>query len=174
MKNLTFFATIFVMSVTSLSYGQVDQETATATAEAVVVKPIAISVSGTLNFGEIIGTASGGTVTVSPAAARSGSAGLINSGQPGTVSVPTFTVTGEASHTFTIDHPASFDVTETVGGSATMSVGSFQNSLGSNTGTLDGSGTETFELGGTITVGANQTVGTYENTTDMTVTVYYN
>ena len=44
----------------------------------------------------------------------------------------------------------------------------------SGTGLLSASGSQTVNVGATLNVAANQVAGTYENTTDLKVTVNYN
>jgi hypothetical protein len=67
--------------------------------------------------------------------------------------------------------PSSATLTD--GSSHTMSVGSFVSSP-SSTGTIGSGGTQTLNVGATLSVSAGQTPGTYTSSTAVPVTVNYN
>jgi hypothetical protein len=133
--------------------------TATGTANANVLTPIAITAGQTLEFGAFTGAA--GTVTVSTAGARSSTGAVVLAPTNGTVRQGTFTVTGSGNSTFGITYPSAFNITS---GANNMSV----TVSGPATGTLT-SGTATINVGGTVTVAANQAAGAYTGTYTMTV-----
>lgn len=133
--------------------------TANGTANATVLTPIAITAGNTLEFGAFTGAA--GTVTVSTAGARSATGSVVLAPTSGTVRQGTFSVTGSGNSTFAITYPSAFNITS---GANTMSV----TVSGPATGTL-ASGSATINVGGTVTVAANQAAGSYTGTYTMTV-----
>lgn len=141
--------------------------TETATAEAEILAALDVTLDTTLNtldFGSIAESGAGGTVTLTPGAVTPVcSSGLVCSG---TVETPNFDIDGENGATVNISHPATMSLAS---GANTMSV-ALSSSAASVV--LDGSGIGTFNMGGVLTVGSNQAVGTYTGT--MTVTVVYN
>lgn len=142
--------------------------TASGTANATVLQPIAITAGTALNFGTFSGNASGGTVKVSTGSVRT-LTGSVVVASGNTPTAGTFSVTGTGTSTFGITYPANFNVTS---GANTMSVDvSAATNTNPTTGTLAG-GTATLSVGGTLTVAANQTAGAY--TGSYTMTVEYN
>ena len=136
--------------------------TASGTANATVLTPIAIAAGTALNFGTIAANAAGGTVVLTSAGVRSKTGTVVLTAAA--FSVGTLTVTGTGSSTFAVTYPGSFNVTS---GANTMGVVV----SGAATGTLAG-GTVSLPVGGTLTVGANQIAGSY--TGSYTMTVEYN
>lgn len=141
---------------------------ATATAGARIIAPITIVKGTNLNFGDIVAGASVGTVVIDNTGARTHTGGT-TLGSASAISKATFDVGGQAASTYTISLPASVVITETGGG--TMTVDGF-NSNPAGTGTLDGSGAQTINVGATLNVGSPQAQGSYTGT--YTVTVAYN
>ena len=160
MTRFSFLAA--AVAVTSALSFSALAATATGTANATVLTPITIAAGTALNFGTLAGNASGGTVVVTAAGARSTTGTVVVTG--GTFAAGTFTVTGTGSSTFAVTYPVSFNV---VSGSDTMAVVV----TGAATGTLSG-GTVSLPVGGTLTVGGNQAAGSY--TGNYTMTVEYN
>lgn len=146
--------------------GSSDDGTATAT----ILTPISITADAELEFGSIAAGSQESDVKISTAGARSlesGDATLYTSdaGQQGT-----FDVSGADNHTYSITLPSNGTVTLTGPGDP-MAVKDFTSDpLG--TGTLDGTGNQTINVGATLVVGAPQTAGSYTGT--YTVTVDYN
>lgn len=133
----------------------------TGTASATVIVPMTISAGTQLNFGTFAANATGGTVVITTAGARSATGSVaLSSTTPGVAG--SFNVTGNAGSTFAITGPGVFNVTS---GANTMAV-----SLSglATTGTLTG-GTATILVPGTLTVGANQAPGSYSGTYTMAV-----
>ncbi|MFO7575292.1 MAG: DUF4402 domain-containing protein [Bacteroidales bacterium] len=164
-----FFATVIVFAVFSANVtGQVE---ATATATATIVTPISIANTTDMNFGNIAVSATAGTVILAPAGTRTPTGGVTLPAVPGTVSSAVFTVTGTPAYTYVITLPAA--ATTVTSGANTMTVDTFT-STPDGTGTLDGSGNQTLQVGATLNVGINQASGTYVSGTPFTVTVNYN
>jgi Mat/Ecp fimbriae major subunit len=147
------------IAVAILSYGvSAGAATANATAVTTIISAIAIANTSGLNFGNIAPSASGGDVVVDTADTRASCTG----GQfcNGTVSSAAFNVTGSAGYTYIITLPASIQTLTRVSGTETVSLSSFTHSI-SGTPTLSAAGTNSFKVGGTLTVGAGQAAGIY-------------
>ena len=137
---------------------------ATADVTATLLAPISISSSGDMDFGTMVTTGTAGTVTVTPAGARSSTDVDLLGGVP---SAASFDVTGEGANTYSITLPSSATLTS---GGDTMTIDTFNHDAG-GTPTLSG-GSDTFNVGATLNVGATQAAGTYSGT--FSVTVNYN
>ena len=174
MKNLkkTIFA---ICGLVAFAANSNAQSTATATASATVVTPIAITKSSDLNFGNLsVQAATGGTVVVPASGARTSTSGVTLPAAAGTVSAAAFDVTGTAAYTYAITLPASVTLNHSAGaGTGTMSAASFVTNQPLNIGTLNGTGTQSFAVGATLTVAAGQAAGTYTSG-NFNVTVNYN
>jgi hypothetical protein len=141
--------------------------TETANAEAEILAALDVTLDGTrdtLDFGSIAESGAGGTVTLTPAGALTCGTGLVCGG---TIETPNFDIDGEAGATVNISLTAT-NISLTSGAN-TMGVALTSSSV---TQVLDGSGVGTFDVGGVLTVGANQAVGTY--TGSLEVNVVYN
>jgi len=162
-KSIKFLAiSIVMLSFASATFAQI---TATATATAVIQAPLTITNTAALSFGTLAASTAG-TAIVTPAGGISATAGVTLTG--GTVTAATFTVTGIVDAVYTIGLPASVTLT---GPGNPMVVDNIVSSP-ATTGTLAG-GTSALTVGGTLNVGLAQAAGTYQNTTDLTVTVNY-
>jgi len=141
--------------------------TETANAEAEILAALDVNLDATrntLDFGSIAESGAGGTVTLTPAGGLTCGAGLVCSG---TTETPNFDIDGEAGATVNISlTSANISLTS---GANTMGVAL---SASAASLVLDGSGVGTFDVGGVLTVGANQAVGTY--TGQLEVNVVYN
>ena len=165
LKLITLTAAIFGFAATSFAQNPVAN--ASANAKATIIKPISIAkVSGAdLLFGNIIADADGGTVTVNLDGSRNAT-GVLFPSVLGTSAAAKFTVTGFEGATYAITLPtAPVTITHNTD---EMTVTDFSEDA---TGTLN-SGTETFNVGATLNVGANQAEGEYTGT--FSVTVAYN
>jgi len=136
----------------------------TGTATATVMTPISISADTALDFGAFA-PSTGGTVTIATDGARSSSGVVPSSTDTGNNGV--FTVTGQASATYAITLPSDGTVTITSGGNS-MDVDTFTSNP-SGTGTLSGGGSQTLNVGATLTVGSGQAAGSYSGTFDVSV-----
>lgn len=173
MKNVIKICTmaVFLFGFAANSYSQVS---ANAASSATIVTPIAISKAIDMNFGNLAVSATGGTVILAPASTRSLTGGVTLPVVTGTVTAAEFSITGQPNYTYSITLPSnSLTITETVGGTATMTVSNFTSNP-TPTGTLNGSGAQTLKVGATLNVDANQAAGSYTNATGFTVTVNYN
>jgi hypothetical protein len=123
-------------------------------------------------FGNIaVNSTTLGTVTL-PATSgtpiRTFTGGVTLPAVTGTVSAAEFTVTGANATTYAITLPSSTTITSS---SNTMTLDTYLTNIGT-TGTLSGSGTQSFYVGSTLHVAAAQPAGSY--TGSFSVTVNYN
>ena len=147
------------------------QASATATATATIVTPISIANAGDMNFGNVAVSATAGTVILAPGGTRTITGGVTLPATPGTVSAALFTVSGTPAYTYAITLPST--ATTVTSGGNTMTVTAFTSNPDA-TGTLDGTGSQTLQVGATLNVGISQPSGTYVSGTPFTVTVNYN
>lgn len=150
-----------MLAITAAMGADAVAATATGTANATVIVPITITAGTALNFGTFAANSTGGTVAITTASARSSTGSVaLSSTTPGVAG--SFTVTGNASSTFAITNPGTFNVTS---GANSMAV----NLTGlATTGTLT-AGSATILVPGTLTVGASQAAGNYAGTYTMAV-----
>ena len=165
MKKLLALAVV-ILGFTAVSFGQVS---ATATASATIVSPIAIVNAGNLNFGNVATSNALGTVTIDPAGTRSSLGGVTLPATVGTVGAAHFTVSGTTDYTYSISAIAPIQVDF---GAFNMVVDNFVTTP-TPTGKLTG-GSETINVGATLHVAANQNPGLYVSTVPFKVTVNYN
>lgn len=158
-------------ATTGLAFTSANAIDYNATAIATVVDPLTINEDAIMNFGTISGGANIGTVVLAPNGSRTvtGDAQILAAGA-GAAGV--FTVTGQSGLPYTLSFTAG-SLDDGVGGGAPMAVDTFTTT--NFTGTLAG-GSETFQVGATLRVGANQANGNYStatNGTPYTVTFNY-
>lgn len=140
---------------------------ADASIDTKIVAGITLSKSQDLQFGSVVRSANGGTVTISPNTEQASYSGVTR-GQNFTYNAASFASTGEPEYQYSIGLPKSVTLTRK-GGSQTMSVNSFTYSTGA--GQLDNQGGASFKVGATLNVDGNQTTGAYAGT--FTVMVEY-
>ena len=131
---------------------------------ATIYAPISISSSGSLEFGTAEPTGVAGTVTINPNGTRTASNVIL---WASSVSAVTFNVSGFSSEIYAITLPSSATLT---GPSGTMTVDTFTHDAGGSPALSSGS--DTFNVGATLHVGATQPPGLYTGT--FAVTVGYN
>lgn len=140
-----------------------------ADASATVVTPISISQANAgLDFGKFSAGA-GGTVTRPHTGDRTGSGVVLLGGTTGAAA--SFTVTGDGGATYTVTLPADNMVAVTRVGGGSMAINGFTKSLGNDDLVLAG-GTQTFSVGGVLTVSPTQAAGAYAG--DFPISVQYN
>jgi len=135
----------------------------TGNADAQIQQAISIVEDTTMDFGTIAVDGSGGTVTITSAAAVSGPAGYTFSGAP---AAGAFTASGDATTAVTI----SFTAGSLTGPGTAMTLNNFTHDAGGSP-TTDGTGDLTFNVGADLVTNAVQTSGAYSGT--YTVTVNY-
>ncbi len=171
MKKIAIFTTVVATAVLFASPSMADTTaTENATAYATIVAPLNIeSVSGEdLNFGKIVSPDAQITVTVTPAGGIS-STGAANQLLGGHKAAQ-FSVSGAANQNVKVTLPASFTIDD--GGSNSMTVSTPTSDIADlNAFPLGSTGSATFHMGATLTVGAGQEEGEYSG--PYTVTVSY-
>jgi hypothetical protein len=142
--------------------------TAPASGTATVVTPLSLVNTAPLSFGNIIPSATPGTVTIDEfTEARTFTGGVTMAG--GTISAAKFSgLTSPPSH-LKIDVPNGSITITRVGGTETMTVNNFELN-GDKNDWVAGNTLFEFQVGARLLVGANQAPGTYVGTFDVTVT----
>lgn len=147
------------------------QVTATATASATILTPIAISKTVDMNFGNLAVNATAGTIILTPESARTATGGVtFLPTNAGTITAASFTVVGLENATYAITLPAGPTIIENGGNQMTVDTWT---STPTPTGTLTG-GSETLNVGATLNVPASSVAGLYISATPFDVTVNYN
>ena len=140
-------------------------------AAATVVQPLTITSTSTLNFGSFVAGATAGTVVVSSSGTytRSATGGvkLVNSNN-GTFS--TINVSGAVGTNYWINSLPDVKLINSTGGT-TMAISSFTTNLPSGTAkaSILDTGNGSFQIGGTLDVGAGQVSGTYSAVIPITI-----
>ena len=169
-KAILIFVAIVMMAGFSNS---VIAQTENTEAGAVIIKPITIAEESILHFG-VMAVNAAGTCVLSTGGVRTQTGGVVLAAQTPVATNAAYTVTGEPTFTYAITLPGSITVTKPVT-LETMTIGTLlaksTSGLESNTatGTIEAGGTETFTVGGTLTVDADQVAGAYAGTFDVTV-----
>jgi hypothetical protein len=139
------------------------------TAQAVVVRSLAILAVDTLSFGDLTRPTAAGTVVMDPSGTITTTGGVLTStaiAQTGARGPGTFAVNGDPGRLFTVDLPTVAILRQ---GSRNMRLSAFRSNWTSGT-AFSASGTFTLSVGATLNVLSNQTVGTYTGTYAVTVT----
>jgi hypothetical protein len=171
MKNRIATLAIALFAVLSLNAFAQSNGQASADADAKIVAGISVSKVNDLKFGQIVRSASAGTVTLDAATGDRSAMGGVTLGLVDGARAAEFAVTGEPSYAFSITLPTSITLSKS-GSNATMSVSNFTSTLTGNAGTLDVNGEASFNVGADLAVGANQETGVYSG--DFTVVAAYN
>jgi hypothetical protein len=159
MKKSILLLAVVMISVAGV-FAQ-DPQTESASAAANIISPMTITKNVDLNFGNIAAGAAAGTVVMSTTGVRTPTNVILPS-VTGTVTAAQFTVTGLAGSNYVITLPGTVNLTS---GSNSMTLDNFTEDA---TNVLTG-GTETFGVGATLNIEANQAVGLYTGTFDVTV-----
>ena len=161
MLNKMKIALAGTIAAASMISGAAHADTETATAEAEILTPVALSAVADLDFGLIAGDADGGTVSLPTGSDTRNCTGVIC---VGTASRGSFQVTN-ATDAQVIDLSVPSSGVALSGPGTDMPV-----SLSLSTGsiTFDAASLETVFIGGDLTVGNNQTAGVYSTTFDVT------
>lgn len=160
MKKITF---ILFALITGSVFAQ-NTANVNASSFAEIVEPLTITKTRNLNFGKIIGSAAGGTITIASTSAGTRTATNTALEAPGgTVTSAQFDVTA-SDYSYNIAM-SDTDLTHTDG--TTKMTLTPSNNLGGSS-----SGDKTIYVGGDLVVGTSQKAGDYSGT--VTVTVTYN
>jgi hypothetical protein len=168
MKKLLLLAIIAGAAFSNNANAQDVTSTKSNKANAQILGAIALTTVNDLEFGGIV-PGTGGEVVMSVADVRTLTTvtGVTASVTPKSGA---YTVTGTGNVAYTITIPtASFNITNTTGsGNETMAITAMLSSGGLSH-AFAANGTDSFKVGGTLTVGANQAPGTYTGTFNVIV-----
>lgn len=136
---------------------------ATASASAEVLSTLTLTADSALNFGQIAAN-TGGTVTVNADSTTAFTGTLVSTG---TRAPAGFTVGGTPNANVVVTLPTSATLTR-FGGTETMSIAGFNSNPPAGF-QLNGTGSATFNVGGTLTVASGQVAGVYNGTFSVSV-----
>lgn len=140
----------------------------TVNTSASVVRTLSITSATELSFGTFSSGATAGTLTITSDGNRTATGGVTTvSTSPGSNAV--VSLAGTPATSFSVSLPGSVQLTSASGG-ASMTIASFTTSLTGLQGSLNSSGTGSFGIGGTLSVGANQAIGVYSGSFPVTLT----
>lgn len=154
---------LVALAVTAAGFGATAANAATAqgTARAAILENVTVTQARELNFGAVVPGAAASNVAVNQAGVATCGAGLTCSGP---TTSGQFNVTGSTGYTVTVASDASVSLTNGGGGTMTASLTPSAATL-----LLSGAGTGSFTVAGSLGVGANQAVGNYVGTYNVTV-----
>lgn len=166
-----FVAVVALLAVMSISSFAQSTNQATASADAKIVAGISLTKVNDLKFGQIVRSATAGTVSIDAASGTRSANGGVTLGLADGAQAAEFSVAGEPAYNFAITLPKLVTLTKN-GSTETMDVENFTSTLTNDAGTLDSRGEASFNVGAEISVGANQATGVYQG--DFTITAAYN
>jgi hypothetical protein len=170
------FAVIVMMAGLTTSLMAQTSKTVTTDAGAKLIVPMTLTQTSPLHFGTInLLVGAGGTVVLpSNSTTRTFTGGVVASTVAPVATNAAYNVTGTKNTTYALTLPATITVTETLGSSATMIISDLLARFNGASGdaivsTLSIAGTDSFTLGGTLTIAASQVAGIYAGTFNVTV-----
>jgi hypothetical protein len=168
MKKITF---ILLALIAGTAFAQ-NTATGQATVGAEIIKPITITKDADLNFGRLIGDANGGVVNVAALdnARTSGNADLLDPSSS-IATAAQFTINAANNTSYSINIPSTIQISG--GGSTNMDIvlNPLLDGTALSAGNESANGSnQTLKVGGDLTLGTNQTEGSYTGTFDVTVT----
>ena len=168
LKFFTLSAAIFAFS--TISFGQGNTASGDASVGARIITPITITNTASMEFGNLLETGSEYAVVLGTGGTTTGD--NRPTGLAGTIQSAGFDVTGESGATYTITFLEYVILNNGETGSGNeMTLNNFTSSKTGDTGTLN-SGNDSFTVGASLTVNAEQNSGDYTGT--FSVTVNYN
>lgn len=176
-KNIFILVLIFInVCLTLKSTAQTTAAIASTNVQAKLIVPLSITETSSLHFGTInILGGEAGTVVLPPDSTTRIFDGVVGSAVAPLATNAAYTVSGTKNVSYGVSLPSSITVIEAGGDAMTITnlKARFNTtSQDSTTSTLDVNGTDSFKLGGTLVVTANQIPGTY--TGSFNVSVDYN
>jgi len=144
--------------------------TSTITARVTVVEPIMITKSVDLDFGNVIGSFTSGTLTLDPDGVRTVNGVQISNAVPGDVTAAEAIVTHN-NNNYSISLPESFTLYNSENRDQFLLINQFTFQPLPNAGD---EGTDILKIGATLNLEANQLPGFYTNSAGFNVTVSYN
>ena len=173
---MLFRSILLLAGFTTNTFAQTSATVTGTAAGAKLIKPLTLTQTSALHFGTInVLTGTGGTVTLpSNSTTRVFSAGVSESTVAPLATNAAYDVTGTKNVTYALTLPSNITVTETITGSATMTIDSLKArfngaSADAVTSTLSATGTDSFTVGGTLTIAPSQEGGIYAGTFNVTI-----
>lgn len=167
MKKILLFSVLLIAFTAGTFAQSTDTEQTTATAT--IVGPLALTKLSDMDFGTIAVTGTAGTVVLGTDNSRTAVGPALVPPAAGVAA--SFTVSGEASRTYTITLPAD-GIVSLVSGANTMAANTFVHNAGANP-ALGVAGAAAFTVGATLSVAANQAAGNYTSA-NFPVIISYN
>lgn len=166
MKIAAVAALAFAAAATSANAQAARSATASANVVGTVIRPITLTNSASMLFGKMVAPAATTTFTIHPASAFEGWDDPSGIGVGAQVGSAKFSVGGEPGTGFVISFPSSS--VELTSGANKMTLNAFK--VAQTSMALSNQGIASFSVGATLTVSANQAVGTYTGTFPVMVT----
>jgi len=160
---------LLFLLVSFLGFSQASA-TSTITARVRVVEPIKITKSMDLDFGNVIGSFTTGTLTLDPDGIRSVNGVQISNAVPGDVTAAEAIVTHN-NNNYSISLPESFTLYNSENPDQFLLINRFTVQPLPNSGD---EGSDILKIGATLNLEANQLPGYYTNSAGFNVTVSYN
>ena len=175
-KLLSLAAILSIGFFTSNLEAQTSATVAATTAGAKLIQPMTLTQASPLHFGTInVLTGAGGTVELpSNNLTRVFSAGVASGVVAPLPTNAAYGVTGTKNVTYALVLPSTITVTESIESTETMTISNLKarfNGAGADaiTSTLSATGTDSFKVGGTLTVANAQMAGIYAGTFEVSV-----
>jgi len=163
-------STILLFLLVSIQSFSQASGTSTITARVKVVEPIMITKSVDLDFGNVIGSFSNGTLTLDPDGIRTANGVYISNAVPGDVTAAEAIVTHN-NNNYSIGLPESFTLFNSENPDQFLLINQFTVQplpfIGEE-------GSDILKIGATLNLEANQLPGYYTNSAGFNVTVSYN
>jgi len=177
MKNLKKITMVFILILSFMGVvAQSPQASAVAQVNARIIEPITLTKIVDMNFGNIISSATPGTVILAVDNTRISTGGaFLPTSTPGVITSAKFETTGYAGATYNISLPQgnSVSIDNTNNGTGPENKMFLNNFISLPVdGLLNSSGTQEFTVGSTLEVKANQNAGLYSGS--FIVRVNYN
>jgi len=176
-KVIMLFAVVVMMTGVTTSLMAQTSATVTGTAAgAKLIVPMTLTQTSPLHFGTInvqLGVA-GTCLLPSNSTTRQFTGGVVASTVAPLATNAAYDVTGTMNVTYALSLPPTITVTETMGATATMTISllkaRFLNAgADAITSTLNGTGTDSFTVGGTLTIATSQLPGIYAGAFNVSV-----
>jgi len=160
---------ILIISTLLLTINTLCQSTAIGRISAEIIEPIIITKNTDMDFGAIESNINGGDIELTPQGIRNTTESIKLSDKR-TVSNASFKIMGQPKYNYSITLPNNANLNNN---SNQLIVDSFT-SYPSGTGTIDDNGNGTINIGATLHMNPNQSVGIYSNDNGLIVVVNYN
>ena len=170
-KSIIIIAAILMAGFSTKVMAQNTKTVAATVATTQILAPLGLTQTSILNFGKLTTSASSGSCELTTAGANV-SGGLFN--YPSSPTNAAYNVTGEKNKAYTITLPTTITVSNgtplqdmTISALTARCLSTAADGI---VGTIDAtSGTDSFKVGGTLTVAANQPAAVYTGSFDVTV-----